>query len=187
MSQTTKRALEASLKNQLAQKPFNKITINDITDDCGINRMTFYYHFKDIYDLLEWTFAEDAQQLMAQNKTRATWQIGLANVFNGLIENKKFILNVYHHVNKDQIETYLYSVVRPLINDVIDEHSASLHVRENDKKFIVDFYMYGFVGYILEWIKNDMKEDPQYIIDHLSIITKSSTEDTLKYYDKHTL
>ena len=51
MSQVTKRALEASLKNLLLQKPLSKITISDITEDCGINRMTFYYHFKDIYDV----------------------------------------------------------------------------------------------------------------------------------------
>ena len=43
MSQVTKRALEASLKNLLLQKPLSKITISDITEDCGINRMTFYY------------------------------------------------------------------------------------------------------------------------------------------------
>ena len=42
MSQVTKRALEASLKNLLLKKPLSKITINDITEDCGINRMTFY-------------------------------------------------------------------------------------------------------------------------------------------------
>ena len=49
MSDLTKRALEQSLKNLLLQKPLHKITISDIADDCGINRMTFYYHFKDIY------------------------------------------------------------------------------------------------------------------------------------------
>ena len=54
MAQTTKRALEASLKKLLLRKPLNKITINDITEDCGVNRMTFYYHFKDIYDLVDW-------------------------------------------------------------------------------------------------------------------------------------
>ncbi len=60
MSQTTKRALEASFKKLLLEKPLNKITINDITEDCGVNRMTFYYHFKDIYDLVDWILAEDA-------------------------------------------------------------------------------------------------------------------------------
>lgn len=46
MSQVTKRALEQSLKNLLLKKPLTKITINDIADDCGINRMTFYYHLR---------------------------------------------------------------------------------------------------------------------------------------------
>ena len=42
MSDLTKRALEQSLKNLLLKKPLNKITVADIADDCGINRMTFY-------------------------------------------------------------------------------------------------------------------------------------------------
>ena len=71
MSQVTKRALEASLKNLLLQKPLSKITISDITEDCGINRMTFYYHFKDIYDLVEWSCQEDASKALAGNKTYA--------------------------------------------------------------------------------------------------------------------
>ena len=64
VSQTTKRALEASLKKLLLQKPLNKITINDITEDCGVNRMTFYYHFKDIYDLVDWILVEDASKIL---------------------------------------------------------------------------------------------------------------------------
>lgn len=67
MSQITKRALEQSLKNLLLQKPITKITINDITEDCGINRMTFYYHFKDIYDLVEWSCEEDARKAIEGN------------------------------------------------------------------------------------------------------------------------
>ena len=51
MSNTTKLALEASLKKQLLHKQLDKITINDLTSDCGISRMSFYYHFKDKYDL----------------------------------------------------------------------------------------------------------------------------------------
>ena len=61
MSNVTKRALEQSLKNLLLKKPLTKITIGDITEDCGINRMTFYYHFKDIYDLVEWALSGRCQ------------------------------------------------------------------------------------------------------------------------------
>lgn len=46
MANTTKKALEVSLKKLLKEKPFDKITIADLTGDCGISRMTFYYHFR---------------------------------------------------------------------------------------------------------------------------------------------
>ena len=60
MSQMTKRALVASLKELMAEKPLDKITVTDLTEHCGVNRMTFYYHFKDIYDLVEWACVEEA-------------------------------------------------------------------------------------------------------------------------------
>ena len=59
MSQITKRALEASLKNLLAKRPLDKITVTDITEDCGINRKSFYYHYQDIYSVLEWIVARE--------------------------------------------------------------------------------------------------------------------------------
>ena len=81
MSKVTKRALEQSLKNLLLKKPLTKITIGDITEDCGINRMTFYYHFKDIYDLVEWACLEDARRALDEKKTYDTWQQGLLQIF----------------------------------------------------------------------------------------------------------
>ena len=101
MSQITKRALEASLKNLLLQKPLNKITINDITEACGINRMTFYYHFKDIYDLVEWACLEDATKALEGKKTAETWQQGFLQIFYAVRENKPFIMNVYHCVSRE--------------------------------------------------------------------------------------
>ena len=113
MSQVTKRALESSLKKLLLEKPLHKITVSDITDDCGINRMTFYYHFKDIYDLVEWCCQEDASRALAGKKTYETWQQGLLQIFEAVQENKPFILNVYRSVSREQVENYLYQVNVP--------------------------------------------------------------------------
>lgn len=51
-SEQTKRALAAALKELMAQKPIDKVTIHDLTERCGIRRQNFYYHFQDVYDLL---------------------------------------------------------------------------------------------------------------------------------------
>ena len=65
MVNQTKQVLEESLKKLMLHKPLDKITIRDLTEDCGISRMAFYYHFKDIYDLVEWACLEDATRALA--------------------------------------------------------------------------------------------------------------------------
>ena len=160
MSDLTKRALEQSLKNLLLQKPLHKITISDIADDCGINRMTFYYHFKDIYDLIEWSCEEDARKALEGKKTYDTWQQGLLQIFEAVQENKAFILNVYRSVSREQVENYLYKLTYQLLIGVVHEQAAGMSVREEDQDFIATVYKYAFVGLMLDWIKNDMKADP---------------------------
>ena len=108
MSNITKYALEASLKKLLLKKPLDKITINDLTSDCGISRMAFYYHFKDIYDLVEWSCLEDATKALQGKKTYDTWQEGLLQIFEVVFENKPFILNAYRCLSREQIENYLF-------------------------------------------------------------------------------
>lgn len=115
MSQVTKRALEQSLKNLLLKKPLSKITISDLTEDCGMNRMTFYYHFKDIYDLVEWSCLTDAKRALDEKKTYDTWQQGFLQILEAVQANKPFIMNVYHCVHREQVEIYL----RPLVEDLI--------------------------------------------------------------------
>ena len=175
MSQITKRALAASLKNMLLKKPLNKITINDIAEDCGINRMTFYYHFKDIYDLVEWTCEEAAAQALEGKKTYDTWQQGFLNIFYAVLENKPFIMNVYRSVSREQVEIYLYRVTYDLLIGVVNERSANMSVSEDDKKFIADFYKFAFVGILLAWIQNDMKANPKQIVNRISNLIHGDT------------
>ena len=55
-SNITKRALAAALKSLLAERPFAKVSVREICEACGMSRKSFYYHFKDKYELLNWIF-----------------------------------------------------------------------------------------------------------------------------------
>ena len=129
MTNATKAALEASLKKLLLKKPLDKITINDLTTDCGISRMAFYYHFKDIYDLVEWSCLEDATQALQGKKTYETWQEGLQQIFEAVLENKPFIMNVYHSVSREQIETSLSSDARSAVRCRTGKSKGNRHLR----------------------------------------------------------
>ena len=182
MSQITKKAIEASLKNLLLKKPFDKITINDIAEDCGISRMTFYYHFKDIYDLVEWACEEDAKKILEGKDDYKTWTQGFLNLFEEVLKNKPFILNVYRSVGREQVENYLYKIVYDLLLNVVVEKAQGMTVRDEDKEFIADFYKYAFVGLMLDWVKNGMKEDPHKIVKKVEFLLSGSLSVSLERF-----
>ena len=184
MSDITKRAISASLKKLLCEKKLNKITVQDIADDCGINRQTFYYHFQDIYDLVEWTCIEDTEKVLKENRTYATWQEGFLAVFYLAKEDKTFIENIYRSVSLELLEQYLYRLVYPLLKNVVDEKAKNYTVRDENKKYIADFYKYAFVGVLLEWIRNDMRESPESITDRVSKIVSGAIETAFNNFSR---
>ena len=182
MSQVTKRAIEQSLKNLLLKKPLTKITINDLAEDCGINRMTFYYHFKDIYDLVEWVCLEDARRALEEKKTYDTWQQGFVQIFEAVRENKPFVMNVYRCVHREQVEKYLKPLVDNLLLGVINEEAAGMTVRDEDKAFIAQVYSYAYVGLMLDWIRDDMREDPETLVNRLATVIRGGVAQALERF-----
>ena len=182
MSEITKKALAASLKGLLGQKTLDKITVTDIAEDCGVNRQTFYYHFKDIYDLTEWIFLSDASAVIGGKKTYATWQQGFLQVFAYVQGNKPLVLNVYHSLSRDQVERFLYDVTYDLLAGVVEEQAAGMSVREEDKRFIADFYKFAFVGLMLDWIRRGMKDAPDAMIGRLSVLIQGDITRALQKY-----
>ena len=182
MSQITKRALAESLKKLLLEKPLDRITVSDITEDCGVSRMTFYSHFKDVYDLIEWTWLQEAERALDGQKTYDTWQQGFLQIFQLVQENRAFVMNLYHSISREQVERYLYRLTYQLLIGVVEEKSAGMSVRDEDKKFIADFYKYAFVGLMLDWIRGGMKGEPQVLIDRLSVLIRGDVEKALNHY-----
>ncbi len=170
MSQMTKRALVASLKDLLAEKPLDKITVTDLTEHCGVNRMTFYYHFKDIYDLVEWACIESATRALAGQKTYDTWQQGFLQILQAVQKDKVFVTKVYHSISREHIENYLYRLTYDLMFGVVEEKAAGMTVRPEDKEFIASFYKYAFVGLTLEWVRTGMKDDPAALVERVSVL-----------------
>ena len=106
MSELTKKALAVSLKKLLSRKELSKITIANITDECGVNRQTFYYHFKDIYDLLEWIYKNEVIDEI-DNKDE-DWQQRFLYIFKYVLKNKEFVKNTYNSISRKYVNKFIY-------------------------------------------------------------------------------
>ena len=102
------------------------------------------------------------------------------NAVKAVQDNKPFIMNVYHSVSREQVENYLYKVTYDLLEGVVEEQAQGMSVRDEDKAFIATVYKYAFVGLMLDWIKNDMKGDPQLLVDQLELVIHGNVSAALE-------
>ena len=119
------------------------------------------------------------QELLRGKKTYDTWNEGLLQIFEAVYENKPFILNAYRCISRDQIESFLFHLTSDLIMAVVEEKAAGTEVSEENRRFIADFYKYSFVGIMLEWIKQGMKDDYSLIAEKISITVHGSIANSI--------
>ena len=182
---TTKQALANALKQLLQKKQITKITINDIAEACGISRMTFYYHFKDIYDLADWTLQETLHTAIADNRTHDNWQQGFLNLLDVLKAHQPLILNVYRAIDREQVERYMRREVEALLLPVVEEQAAGLQISEKGKHMVAIFYTYAFMGIVLEWIQRNMQASPQEVADTTAAMIHSGFRNSLENMSRY--
>ena len=182
---TTKQALANALKQLLQKKQITKITINDIAEACGISRMTFYYHFKDIYDLADWTLQEALHTAIADNRTHDNWQQGFLNLLDVLKAHQPLILNVYRAIDREQVERYMRREVEALLLPVVEEQAAGLQISEKGKHMVAIFYTYAFMGIVMEWIQRNMQASPQEVADTTAAMIHSGFRNSLENMSRY--
>ena len=105
-------------------------------------------------------------------------------IFEAVMENKPFIMNVYHALSREQIENYLFHLTHDLIMGVVLEQSKETDLSDAQKNFIADFYKYSFVGIMLDWIKQGMKEDYEEIARMIAITLHGGIANSIRNFTK---
>jgi len=181
-SQITKKALALSIKKLMETIPLAKLSIHEIVDNCGINRQTFYYHFKDKFDLVNWIYYTEAIENIDNCKNYAHWSDGMYKTLVYFMDNKSFYINALNTPGQNAFNGYLFEKTYDLIMGVINDISVGLKVSDSDKNFIADFYTYAFVGITVQWIKNNMKESPKTVVGKLNDMVEGSMLGALTRY-----
>lgn len=182
MANTTKRALAASLKKRLTQTTLDRITIQQLVDDAEVSRKTFYYHFQDVYDLLEWLLVDEGKRVLEGNTTADTWQIGLGNVLEYLQDNRNIILNIFRSVQQEvnYLKVHVTKLILPLMERIFEEQPGHERVSQEDREFVLKFYSLGIVELVMVWIENGMKPDAEILMRQVNKIFTGSMESTIQ-------
>ena len=173
-SSITKKAIANGLKKLLKIKPFEKITISDITNQCGLNRQTFYYHFQDKYALVNWIYYQEAIMVMTQDLSIENWDVKVLDLLTTMKEDALFYQTTLKGIYSDEFKNYLFSVSKGIFLEFIEHVITNAEMKDEKKTFIAEFISYGIVGMINDWVQQGMKQSPEEITQNIKDIIYDS-------------
>ena len=162
MPNTTKAALEESLKRLLLKKPLDKITITDITTDCGISRMAFYYHFKDKYDLINWIFYTEFVSNIHLEEYKDALQL-LEDICDYLYQERDFYRVALKMEGQNSFQEYFSEVMDPYLKYLADQIMGA----GKEEAFFLRFFGDAFLMAIIRWIMDENIMQPREFVRQL--------------------
>ncbi len=174
MAALTKMAIVKAFEELARVKNVDRITVKEITDKCQISRNTFYYHFKDIYDVLEEMLNQRVEQMIetlelnmqSGNSVQDTRRAGMRYI----LDNRELFFNLYRSAGVQEVKMYLDKSSSVLGHYLIDRLSEGMNVSERDKDLIISFYQYAHAGMMAEWLEKGMKDDLEERMNRMDVL-----------------
>ncbi len=181
----TKQALAESLKELLKRKPLERITVKDIVSGCGINRQSFYYHFCDVYDLMEWTLEEDIRKFFeALSDPPENWQEKVRLLFRYFYENRLMLLRGYEPKSQKRYRQVLEKWFLPILEEQMALCPQVAGVPQSQKEFLVKVYAWGFASLCLEWVERGLPDENKVNLEYYFLLLTGSLSDALDRFLK---
>jgi len=174
-SNITKKALATSLKNLMEEKPFEKISIADICERCDMNRKSFYYHFKDKYDLVNWIFDTEFIAVARKKNYGNAGEI-LGDICEYFHENRSFYRKALSIQGQNSFSDHFRELLYLILSSQLDDIIGVSIKQEFQINFFVDAIIMTFQRWIIEYTAMSSKEFMEQMRVCIRYITEKYSE-----------
>lgn len=177
---SAREAIKAAALRLLEERPLREITVKDIVQECGVNRNTFYYHFRDIPALLEELITDQADRIIAAQGPALSLADCLETAARFALDHRQAVLHINQSTHRDLFELCLMDVCRRVVEDFAAAAAGSLPVPLEDREIIIRFYQCECFGQIMAWLNDGMRYDLGKQFRRLCYLGEGMTERMLK-------
>ena len=181
MAKQTQKFIMSTFMQLLEGESLDKITVRDIVEECEINRNTFYYHYSDIYDLLDDVFRVETEKFMSEDVDENTTfgeEYERAACF--VLKYKKAILHIYDSKKRDVLQNYLATLAFSFISRFVKKEADGYGLPDEDIDYITGFYTHAIVGNTLGWIKRKLPSGQEKFIARTAGTFNATVKDMIR-------
>lgn len=173
----TKEALANAFIALLQEEPLSKISIKDITDYCNISRNTFYYHFKDKYELINWIFYSTMSDNVDSFTDPSKLNESFVEVCKLLYANRKFYLACFQYTGQNSLYEYMFDFYYRLwkVNLSMLKTSPSKRMSEDELNIMAKMKTHSMLGMLTDWIRDGMRDNYMIYFEQMrSVLNKEA-------------
>lgn len=176
-------ALAAALKTRLRTEALDRVTVTHLTQDCGLTRQAFYYHFHDVPELATWVFETEVAEQVRVSARHDTWADGLVRLMGYLRDNRSSTTAVLDGLGRAGLERFLFWQMRPVTEVVVREGGGGGPASPADRAMVVDFYTSAVLAVLLRWVAEGMVRDPYRLVGDVELMLNGSVRETVARLD----
>ncbi len=169
MALYTKKLIMTTFQAMLEELPFDKITVAALVKRAGISPNTFYYHYQDIYALLDAWFQEKIV-CYVPSEAPVEWKSITKDVLRQCKANSKTVYHVFDGLSRDRLERYIFSLTDDVFSRVVRQAAQGHAVSEEKQRSIASFCRYAYIGFVMQFFWNRMENDIGESVDHLGTL-----------------
>ncbi|MDO4552739.1 MAG: TetR/AcrR family transcriptional regulator C-terminal domain-containing protein [Bacillota bacterium] len=174
-SQITKKALAGAMKELMETQSFEKIRVGDVCEKCGMNRKSFYYHFRDKYDLVNWIYYTEFVDHMQKREYQTIWDF-MEDVCAYLYENKAFYANALQVRGQNSLSESFEAVFQ----SVFLSYYKDVFPRDEGRHFYAAFLTDAVKAAILRWLTAEEELAPEEFVALLKNMVKALFQKMLR-------
>ena len=161
-----KYRLAEAMKECMKKAPVEKITVKEITEECGVTRQTFYRNFQDKYDLINWYFDKILIESFEHMGEGQTVYESLVNKFQYIQKETLFFRAAFKNDDQNCLRDHDFELITKFYTDRIEGNTGK---KMSDKiRFQLEMYCQGSIYMTVQWVLGNHKATPETLARFLS-------------------
>lgn len=137
------------------KKGIDKITVKALIDECNISRQTFYYHFRDIMEVIEWSIEESVHQMLARSLETGTPRDAVELLIISTLEQRTLICKLMDSQKRGEIEKLFVHAIRTYLHELIRNRRRTVSLNYSDMETVLDFWSFGLCGMLFKCCESE--------------------------------
>lgn len=184
MASYTRKAIVLTFENMLRKMPFGKITVSAIVSQCGISPNTFYYHFRDIFDLLDTWIGLISEKYVTEAMKTMTWQETLKASLRVMRENADLVYHLFDSLSRERIERWIFESSGDIFYQLVCREAEGAMVPEELLRSVAEYNSYSLLGFFLKFLWKHMDVDIDQSVDRISALFKGNIQWAIETHGK---